>query len=173
MSESIVRRNTAFLTFTVGALFFIGCNTTTTNQGLVGIFDIPEKAYDVRKLNIGTKDNQQLFFRIVRPYPSTELLAKYGQTLDQAAWTRCFGKLESWDVHEDRSSTDQLLVHQIANYWIMRKEKKLAIISITYYSKMLIDRRKPDNDVQNVNVLMQQGLNLQREIDALSLKCGQ
>lgn len=154
-----------------GTLFAGGCSATTANTDLLDIFIVPEKAYDTQKLNISGKDNQQLFFRIVNPYPSTELLASLGEPLKRAGWTRCIGKLEAWDFHEDRSSDDRLFVHQVANYWVNTKKEQLAVVFIRYYSKQLKKSRNPDNDVQNVAVLVQRGLDLRREIAALSLNC--
>ena len=171
MLRTVVSIIANLLLLIFGTLLASGCSAATANHNLLDMFAIPEKAYDTKKLNVSGKDNQQLFFRIVKPYPSTELLIQYGQPLERAGWTKCVGKMEAWDFHEDRSSNDQFLVHQIANYWINEKEKKLAVILIRYYSKQLKEDQKPDNDIQSVAVLVQRGLDLRQEIAALSLSC--
>ena len=89
-----------------------------------------------------------------------------------AGWTRCVGGKESWDYHRDASLNDRPFVHQIANYWINRTDEKLGIVIITYYSKQLGEKHQPDNDVQNVAVLIQRGVNVEKEISTLSLSCG-
>lgn len=135
------------------------------------MFVVPEMAYDVKRITLGAENNQQLFFRIRRQYPSKDILNSYNNDLKLAGWTKCVGGKESWDYHRDASLNDRPFVHQIAHYWINRTDEKLGIVIITYYSKQLGGKHQPDNDVQNVAVLVQRGVNLEKEISVLSLSC--
>lgn len=148
-----------------------GCYANTAEKNLVSMFVVPEMAYDVKRITLGVENNQQLFFRIRRPYPSKDILNKYNNDLKLAGWTKCVGGKESWDYHRDASTSDHLFVHQIAHYWINRSEKKLAIIAITYYSKQMGEKQQPNNDEQNVAVLVQRDVNVDKERSTLSLSC--
>ena len=148
-----------------------GCTAGEKEYDLINIFSLPAEAYDVKKLLLGTKDNQQLFFRLHKLYPSKELLKIYGDILSNDGWVKCVGKIEDWQFYQDLSSEAYPYTHELANYWAKDGEQKIALLTLRYYSKLLLDENTPDNDVQNIALLVQRNINLDNESSNLSINC--
>lgn len=148
----------------------VGCVDTANNYDLIGEFPVPENAQQVKKITLGSKNTQQLFFIITEKYPSVSVLEGYRDYLKKDGWIKCARAQEGWAFHEDLSGGRHHLVHQLTDYWISDNDKKLLILGAKYYSK---ERSKdyPDNDEQRIIVWVQRTSDLQPELERLELNC--
>lgn len=129
-------------------------------------------AYEVDKRNIGLQTNQQLFYKLKDVYPSRQALEHYDKYFTDNGWKRCIGTMEEWSSFVDAAQDDELLVHHITHYWINESDKQLAMAFLRYDSKWSKENDVPDNDVQNVFVLMQRDIDdLSMALSRLSVKC--
>ena len=148
----------------------VSCSADAKKYDLIDNLPVPDGAYDVKKLTLGTNNTQQLFFQIKEPYPSTRILEIYQSFLKSRGWTRCSGSKNNWSSHEDRTSDPYLLVHQLIEHWVYPDDSKLLILTAIYYSKDLVKER-PDNDEQRLIVWVQRTGNLEKELSELGVNC--
>ena len=52
---------------------------------------------------LGSKENQQLFYRISEEYPSTNNLNSYDVVFEMERWEKCTSNIPEWDYYEDSS----------------------------------------------------------------------
>ncbi len=158
----------------VTSLLLIGivsCTSADTERyDLVGDFPIPKNAYDVKKLKLGICNTEELFFRVAEPYPSERVLEIYRKTLQTTDWVKCTSSADKWGFHIDGSSGKDLYVHRFIEHWVDRNDKKLLILSATYYSHTE-DPKHPDNETQNIAVWIQRVGDLKSELRRLSVDC--
>ncbi len=141
---------------------------------LVMIDELPvfSGAYEVDKRAIGSQSNQQLFYKLKDTYPSRQALDNYDEYFTGNGWKRCIGTMEEWSSFIDVAQDDEFLVHHITHYWINESDGQLAIAFLRYNSKWPKENDVPDNDAQNVFVLMQKDIDdLNVELSRLSVKC--
>lgn len=153
------------------SLFILGCNSKTTFFELLEDIRVPEDAYDIRKVNLN-EITQQLFFRIDMSFPDMSVLNQYDNYLTENDWLKCTGYENGWKTFYDSTTTraEPILVHQILEYWINRKNSFLLTLSVTYYSNEL-NIEVPDNNQQNVVIWMQESSNLSEDLVRLSISC--
>ncbi len=128
-------------------------------------------AYEVDKRKLNTKSNQQLFYKLNKPYPSIDALNYYDQYFMEHGWIKCSGNMETWQSFLDATLEQEQLIHQIAHYWIQKPENKLSMVYLSYNSEKTLSTHVPDNDIQNVLILMQRDINLGTQLSHLSLDC--
>lgn len=148
----------------------LSCSSDANQHDLVDGFPVPEGAQEVKKLNLGTKNTQQLFFQVNEPYPSTRVIDMYRDHLNENGWKQCTAQAQGWTSHEDLSSDQHLLVHKLADYWVDQGGSKLLILSAMYYSTDLT-KKNPDNDEQRVIVWVQRVSDLNEELSRLQVTC--
>lgn len=149
-----------------------GCSVDSESYDLIDTFPIPERAREINKLTLGTKNTQQLFFQITEAYPSVGVLDIYRKYLGANNWTRCAGSMTDWTSHEDLSSGQHLLVHKLTDHWIHPGNSQLLILSAIYYSHDLTKLR-PDNQDQRVIIWVQKVSDLTSELSELGIDCDQ
>jgi len=148
----------------------MSCSSDTGQYDLIDDFPIPKDAHEVKKLNLGTKNTQQLFFEINEPYPSARVLDMYRKYLGGNGWKQCTSQVQGWTSHEDASSEPHLLVHKLTDYWVNQKGGQLLILSAMYYSNDLT-KNTPDNEKQRVVVWVQRVSDLKDELSRLRVIC--
>ena len=79
--------------------------------------------------------------------------------------------VEIWQSFLDATLEQEQLIHQIAHYWIQKPENKLSMVYLSYNSEKTLSTHVPDNDIQNVLILMQRDINLGTQLSHLSLDC--
>ena len=122
-------------------------------------------------LLLNTKSNQQRFYKLNKPYPSIDALNYYDQYFMEHGWIKCSGNMETWQSFLDATLEQEQLIHQIAHYWIQKPENKLSMVYLSYNSEKTLSTHVPDNDIQNVLILMQRDINLGTQLSHLSLDC--
>lgn len=133
---------------------------------------IPEGAYDVQKLYLhDSPKNQQLFFKIDRRYPATDVLDLYNGHFRREQWTVCRSSNDKWSWFLDKSSEPSQYVHQTVSYWINPDSRMFAAVSGRYFSSTLAVSDAPDNSVQRWAILVQRDVNALDETKRLSLRC--
>jgi len=133
---------------------------------------VPQGAYEVQRINLeGSPKNQQLFFKIERRYPASDVLDLYNGYFRQERWIACRSSHEGWDWFLDKSSNSPQYVHQIRSYWINPDRKIFAMVGGLYYSAKLAASNVPDNSVQRWAILMQKDVDTSSETKRLSLRC--
>ena len=148
----------------------MSCSIESNQHDLVDGFPIPEGAKEVKKLNLGTKNTQQLLFQVDEPYPSTSVIDMYREYLNKHGWKQCVAQAQGWTSHEDISSDQHLLVHKLDDYWVDQADSKLLILSAMYYSSDL-SKKKPDNEEQRVIVWVQRVSDLNDELSRFQVTC--
>ena len=149
-----------------------GCTASTSALDMVEALPVYDGGYDIDKRKLGSESYQQLFYRLNEAYPSINVLNYYKEYFLKYNWRECKNNTNEWESFIDATITPGRSVHQVIHYWIKKNESKLGIISLRYYSESRKSKSIPDNNVQNVFVLMQRGLdNLENELSRLSLDC--
>jgi hypothetical protein len=150
----------------------IACGSKAAQLDMVDKLPIYTGAHEVDKRKIGSPSNQQLFYKIKDAYPSSSALDYYDKHFADNGWKKCAGTMEEWSSFIDAAQKDELLVHHITHYWVKESDRKLAIVFLRYNSKWPNESDTPDNDAQNVFVLMQKDIDdLNTELARLSVKC--
>lgn len=153
---------------------FYGCASSSKALEMIDTLPLHEESYDVDKRKIGSNLNQQLFFKFNDAYPSTDILNDYNEYFLRNNWRKCKGSMKGWESFIDSTRNPEQLVHQLVHYWVKENENKLGIISLRYYSNPQIKKIVPDNNVQNILVLMQKDVpSLENELSRLSVDCNQ
>jgi len=148
-----------------------GCTGNAASLDMVSVLPVYPGAYDVDRRKLGRETNQQLSYKVEKAYPSTEVLDFYDQYLVEQGWNKCTGDIEEWQSFIDATENQDRLVHQITHYFIKESENKLGIVFLRYDSSWSEGRDDPENDIQNVFILMQRVSNLQDELQRLSITC--
>jgi hypothetical protein len=149
------------------------CGVGAQHASRLDSFVLPEEAYDVERISDKNSRSVQLFFKVRQSYPSIASSKQIESRLYETGWQVCVSVLTGteWNVFEDSSDGDVILVHQRTTYWANVKEGAFAQIATTYYSKN-INSDTPDNDEQRVNILIQETDNLDPEFSKLRVDCG-
>ena len=150
-----------------------GCSISTDDENLLSTFSTPTGAYDIKKLQLGTRDNQQLFFRIKDSYPSMKSIDYFENIFVNEGWDKCFGISRNWIDFEDQSTEPHFYIHRVIRYWVQKEFSRMVVLSATYYSKTLADEKLPDNDIQNVALLVQANIDIEVELSRLQLSCSE
>jgi hypothetical protein len=149
----------------------LGCSDQPGPLELIDHYPIPNEARDVKKLKLHSENNQQIFFRVDKAYPSTEIIDYYSEFMKTEGWQKCKSGLDDWQSYLDGTSKEVTYNYEIANFWIKRKEEKLAMLVIKYDSRNLENNKVPDNNVQHISLLVQKDLNLEDEMSRMSINC--
>ncbi|MBL4606616.1 MAG: hypothetical protein JKY01_02160 [Pseudomonadales bacterium] len=153
-------------------IFTIACSSNANQTDMVDELPLIESADDVDKRNIESENYQQLSYKVNVKYPSSDALGLYKNYFLDDEWIKCVGGIEEWSSFIDAATGDEeLLVHHVANYWIKESEKKLATVFLKYYSNWPKQNRLPDNDIQNVFVLIHRDIDVRDQAKYLSLSC--
>ena len=147
-----------------------GCGTGNSSFDLIDEFSIPQNAKNLKKLNLGSSDVQQLYYELTNDYPSNSQLVIYKEYLNQKGWISCIGPNQDWWSYEDRSGKNTLFVHQNTSYWITTDRKKMLLLSATYYSEKLVNGN-PDNNTQRIILLVEKTDNLESQLKNLRVSC--
>jgi len=149
-----------------------GCISRADSGSLDMVDALPvyQGAYDIDKRKLGRESNQQLSFRVTETYPSNEVLNFYDKYFSGVGWKKCTGNIERWQSFVDAANGPEQLVHQIARYFVKEDERRLSTVFIQYRSESK-GKAEPDNDVQNVFILMQKDIDLEKTLQSLSIDC--
>lgn len=153
------------------AVVLTGCTSNAASLDMISVLPVYPGAYDVDRRKLGRETNQQLSYKVEKVYPSTEVLDFYDQYLVEQGWKKCTGDIEEWQSFIDASESQDRLVHQIAHYFIKEGESKLGTVFLRYDSSWSEGSKNPEDDIQNVFILMQRVSGLQGELQRLSIKC--
>jgi hypothetical protein len=148
-----------------------GCTSEASSLDMVDPLPMYKGAYEVDKRQLDTESNQQLFYRLNKPYPSIDVLNYYDQYFMEHGWIKCIGNMETWQSFLDATQKQEQRIHQIARYWIKKPENKLSMVALRYNSEKTAKAQVPDNSIQNVFILMQRDINLETQLSHLSLDC--
>jgi len=150
----------------------VSCSEAPGSFDLLQKLPTPEGAYEVQKLNLNdSPKNQQLFFKIERRYPASDVLELYNNHFKREQWIACRSSNDKWNSFPDKSSEPLQYVHQVASYWINPDRRLFAVVSGRYFSSTLAASNAPDNSVQRWAILVQRDVNALEEAKRLSLQC--
>lgn len=151
-------------------LFTTGCITGSGPLDMVDSLPVYNGAYDIDKRKLGQKSDQQLWFRVTEAYPSNEVLVFYGNYLSKTGWARCAGSIDGWHSFVDATDGADQRIHQAVQYFLKEDGRKLAVVLVQYRSEPN-RHSEPDNDVQNVTILMKKNVDLKGALEYLSIDC--
>ncbi len=157
-------------------VIFSLCGCTSASSQLDMLLELPvaDGAFDVDRRYLGSEVNQQLFYRVSKPYRSKDVLFLYQDHFAKLGWYRCKGEMEDWSSFIDRSKGVEKKVEQITHYWISPSEAMRATVVIRYEfdADGFEEAPAPDSAIQYIIVLMQKNLgNMRAELKDLNLKC--
>ena len=112
----------------------------------------------------------QTSYVIEAKYPDDSVAQFYISNV-KTPWVRCFVGIKKWESFGDVSNNNNRFVHQRLMHWINRKEKKLLMVAMHYYSPGTETRCEPDNSSQYVTVAEYPGQDIGKTIEFLKLKC--
>jgi hypothetical protein len=139
---------------------------------MVANVPVLDGAHDVGRIYVKGELHQKLYYTIKKPYPNVEALDFYDKYLTEKGYERCVviddeGWRSSISMTND---SERIILHSASRYFINRDEAKISTVILRYQSQKKGGGEKdiPDNDVQEVSVLMWSGFDpqaLQRHFD--------
>jgi len=153
-------------------LFLIECTGCVNGTDMVDILPVHKDSYDIDKRIVGTKNNQQLFFRLNNEYPSHDVVNYYNKYFKEQSWKKCINKNSEWDSYVDTTVNPERVIHQLIRFWVKIDENKMSTLTIRYYSILGKKSAHPDNSTQNVFILIQNNLDdLMNKLPTPSINC--
>ncbi len=115
------------------------------------------KAYNVQTQERKDYNTFTITFEAKLRYPSQAVLEFYGRELKRLGW-RGVREPRRWDCFEDLTLDGRPVVYQIGAKWATRKESRMVMVILRYYSYGVTEKDKaagcstPSSDVQHVYV---------------------
>jgi len=113
----------------------------------------------------------QTSYIVEAKYPDVSVAQFYISNV-KTPWVRCFVGIKKWESFSDVSNNNNRFVHQRLMHWINRKERKMLMVAMHYYSPGTKTRSEPDNSTQYVTVAEYQEEDIEQSVELLKLKCG-
>ncbi|HYM47674.1 MAG TPA: hypothetical protein VES91_04280, partial [Burkholderiaceae bacterium] len=148
------------------AVLLCGCSDSATSTG--ASLPLPPVAKDVSH---STPEGQwqQTNYVVEIAYPDSSV-AEFYLTNIKKPWVRCFAGIPQWSAVADASGRDRL-VQQRVMHWVNRKDSKLVMVAMRYYSSSTNEQNQPDNASQYVSVTEYPAQDIEHAIGVLKLKC--
>jgi hypothetical protein len=160
-----MNRRTIALVF--ASLFVLGATPCFAAEGVA--LPLPPQAKEVRNMNPEGAWLQTSYV-VEAKYPDA-FVAQFYLSNVKAPWSQCFAEIPKWDSFGDVSNGNNRYVHQILMHWINRKERKLLLVAMRYYSTGSETRCEPENSSQYVAVAEYPEQDIEQAIELLKLKC--
>ncbi len=128
----------------------IDANDCTSNY--VSGYVYPE-AMDCQMRVLDSGKIVDLYYRINSTYPDDSVYIFYSTILKKQGYEEIFWKgqiLGEWFNYIDGTIKGEPVIHAFIAYWSDSERKKLFVLTLRYYSKKIIIKENPDNDIQHV-----------------------
>ena len=160
-----MNRTTIYALFTISLIANISLGLATESIDL----PLPPGAKEIKHLKPEGAWLQTNYV-IEAKYPDNSVAEFYLSNI-KAPWSQCFIGIPEWQSLEDISNSNNRFVYQRLMYWINRKERKLLVVGMFYYSPGHESNHDPDNKTQRVVVAEYPTQDIDQITELMKLKC--
>ncbi len=136
--------------------------------------DIPvyEGAHEVKKRKLEYGEAVQLTYKLTSPKTDEAPMQFYRDYFLALGWKECTQGEGAWQTFQDATGATDYTIRQLLHYFVNFEAGDMATVALRY-RRLTETRKSPDKEeeIQRVIIIIQHGINVEREASRLSLEC--